>query len=489
MKKIAAYYRSSTDLQENSIEMQRIKAIDYSIKNRIPIHEEYIDKDVSARKNTIRQRPNMKKLLQEIEAGVVGELIVYKRDRLARNVKEHMELYHLFEKHNVKVHFSSDGEVQMYYSPIGEYLESILGAICEHEGSQIAQRIRETKIAKFLAGKSAGNLPFGYKYGEKTKEGKITIHKQEKAIEIVKKIFSDILSDKYANLTVLCNVLNNQGLKQNGVDWNSAKIVKTVSNPLYAGTRIVNFGNKKHKKAYVDLSIVTEEEWDLANKKLEKMIHKREYTKEEFRFPLKRILLCSFCRKPLETRKRMKNYKNYDVYECKEHDVCIDARVIEVDLLHHSNQFFTRLASGKFEELYERNQKHNVEKILKLIQRQKQTVEKIENKLEIQMDLWLKKKAESHQENAKIKNEEVKKEKNKLQQLQMRLHEIKNFKERAKKWLGDLELRDEIAILPDVEREQFYKDMIHAVYVNCFEYHIIFKHPFMSIQEVHIEDV
>ena len=33
MKKTIAYYRSSTDLQENSIEMQQIKAFEYSMKN------------------------------------------------------------------------------------------------------------------------------------------------------------------------------------------------------------------------------------------------------------------------------------------------------------------------------------------------------------------------------------------------------------------------------------------------------------------------
>lgn len=50
MKKTIAYYRSSTDLQENSIEMQQIKAFEYSMKKRITIDEEYVDKDVSATK-------------------------------------------------------------------------------------------------------------------------------------------------------------------------------------------------------------------------------------------------------------------------------------------------------------------------------------------------------------------------------------------------------------------------------------------------------
>ncbi|MGR5912231.1 recombinase family protein [Bacillus cereus] len=127
-----------------------------ALKKRITIDEEYVDKDVSARKKTLMQRPSMNKLIKEIEVGVVGSIIVYKRDRLARKLQEHMQLYRLFQEHNIDVYFSSDSEVQMNYSPIGEYIEAIFGSICESEGSLIAQRIQETKIAKFLSGKYAG---------------------------------------------------------------------------------------------------------------------------------------------------------------------------------------------------------------------------------------------------------------------------------------------------------------------------------------------
>ena len=43
MKKTVAYYRSSTDLQEHSIEMQRSKAMYTSLEKRIIIDEEFVD--------------------------------------------------------------------------------------------------------------------------------------------------------------------------------------------------------------------------------------------------------------------------------------------------------------------------------------------------------------------------------------------------------------------------------------------------------------
>ena len=49
-EKTVTYYRNSADFQENSIEMQQIKAFEYSVKHQLAIDEEYIDKDTSARK-------------------------------------------------------------------------------------------------------------------------------------------------------------------------------------------------------------------------------------------------------------------------------------------------------------------------------------------------------------------------------------------------------------------------------------------------------
>ena len=63
------------------------------------------------------------------------------------------------KEYNIEVCFASENEIAMTYTAIGEYLECILGAMNEHEGKQIAERIMETRIANFIAGKSSGNVP------------------------------------------------------------------------------------------------------------------------------------------------------------------------------------------------------------------------------------------------------------------------------------------------------------------------------------------
>lgn len=86
--KTVAYYRSSIDSQENSIEMQQNSVLTRSIDMALIIDEEYIDEAVSARKVSLKKRPALQKLLQDIDNNDVGTLFVFKRDRLARNVMD-----------------------------------------------------------------------------------------------------------------------------------------------------------------------------------------------------------------------------------------------------------------------------------------------------------------------------------------------------------------------------------------------------------------
>ena len=39
----------------------------------------------------------MAKLIKDIEMGIVDRILVYKRDRLARDLSEHLKLYELFK--------------------------------------------------------------------------------------------------------------------------------------------------------------------------------------------------------------------------------------------------------------------------------------------------------------------------------------------------------------------------------------------------------
>lgn len=146
--KTVAYYRSSIDSQENSIGMQQNSVLTRSINMALIINEEYIDEAVSTRKVSLKKRPALQKLLQDINNNDVGTLFLFKRDRLARNVMEYYEIYQILRNKKINVILTAPNEPPVYYTSIGEYLELIMAGMAQREGEQIIEHTEELCYVK-----------------------------------------------------------------------------------------------------------------------------------------------------------------------------------------------------------------------------------------------------------------------------------------------------------------------------------------------------
>lgn len=94
---------------------------------------------VSANKLSLRERPLMREFLAWIQQGLVESVIVYNRDRLARNYYEAMDMYPLFKVFNVKVIFTAHDT-----PPFGDYLQEAIAAIfAQMEGRNISRRTKD----------------------------------------------------------------------------------------------------------------------------------------------------------------------------------------------------------------------------------------------------------------------------------------------------------------------------------------------------------
>jgi DNA invertase Pin-like site-specific DNA recombinase len=84
-------------------------------------------------------RPELNKLIEKIKAG--DTLVVCKLDRLARNVKEGIELVELLFKKNVKVDVLNLGLLEN--TTIGRFYLQLLLAVAEMERNMIVERVVE----------------------------------------------------------------------------------------------------------------------------------------------------------------------------------------------------------------------------------------------------------------------------------------------------------------------------------------------------------
>lgn len=171
MLRCAIYTRKSTDegLEQefNSLDAQR-EACEAYIKSQkhegwklLPQH--YDDGGYSG---GTMERPALKKLLQEVEAGRVDIVVVYKVDRLSRALSDFARMVELFDQH--KVSFVSVTQQFNTTSSMGRLTLNVLLSFAQFEREVTAERIRDKIAASKKKGMWMGSLPpLGYDIQDK----------------------------------------------------------------------------------------------------------------------------------------------------------------------------------------------------------------------------------------------------------------------------------------------------------------------------------
>jgi site-specific DNA recombinase len=106
-------------------------------------------------------RPALKRLLDDIEAGLVDCVVVYKVDRLSRSLMDFARLSEVFEKHGVA--FVSVTQQINTGTSMGKLMLGILISFAQFERETIAERTRDRMASARRKGRWVGGRPFlGY---------------------------------------------------------------------------------------------------------------------------------------------------------------------------------------------------------------------------------------------------------------------------------------------------------------------------------------
>jgi DNA invertase Pin-like site-specific DNA recombinase len=132
-QRAAIYARVSTFDQEPENQLQELRRY---VEARGWTGTEYIDKGVSGAKDS---RPALDRLVKDATRRTFDTLIVWRLDRLGRNLKHLITL--LEELQSMGVAFVSLHEGIDATTPAGKLQMHILGAIAEFERARIAERV------------------------------------------------------------------------------------------------------------------------------------------------------------------------------------------------------------------------------------------------------------------------------------------------------------------------------------------------------------
>ncbi|MCC8066386.1 MAG: recombinase family protein, partial [Clostridiales bacterium] len=248
--KVAIYIRVSTTYQidKDSLPMQRKDLIAYCTLILGTENYEIFEDAGYSGKNT--DRPAFQEMMQRIRNGEFTHVLVWKIDRISRNLLDFAEMYE--ELQALRVTFVSKNEQFDTSTAIGEAMLKIILVFAELERNMTSERVTATMIARANNGQwNGGRIPFGYDYNPET----CTFSNREDEAKVCRILKDDYISNK--SLTHTARLLNDSGFKTRaGVNWTPTAVWIIASSPFYAGIYRYN-----RYKGMENRTINPEDEW------------------------------------------------------------------------------------------------------------------------------------------------------------------------------------------------------------------------------------
>lgn len=365
--KTVIYSRQSLDKdkQKNSSNVQKAECLKYAQARGWLVHEYFDEGDKSARITSIESRPVLQRLLFDALEGNITRLIVYKRDRLARNVEQYLVILNRLQEANVEIHFAAENEPPIIQGYIGEFVEIILAGLAQQEGENIYRRQMEAKQYQAGVGvKVAGAPPFGYtlwtklSVEEKAMYTCSEIENTEK--QIVKKDEANIIKRMYELFNIhwnrdkkLKDILKEMQEKDSYLANVSTDDLKVwIPRIIHKGLLIQKVGGKTFEYYDPNWRIVEEKIWEEANRKLGLIEPKTvDEEKEKYQALLVDKIKCSYCQ-PLEEKGEVKFFAKKNVYyRCNTCDRSIPIEKFDQFVMKKVISDLEEMANNRFDTL------------------------------------------------------------------------------------------------------------------------------------------
>lgn len=241
-KRCAIYTRKSSDegLDQdfNSLDAQR-EAAEHHIRAQAHegwtvVPDRYDDGGFSGGS---MERPALKRLMQDIEDGLVDVIVVYKIDRMSRSMADFMKIMEVFDRHKVSFvsvtqHFNTD-------TSMGRLILNILQSFAQFEREMTTERIRDKFAASKRKGMWMGGVPpLGYdvhnrKLEMNPREAEIVQYIFHRFIEIgsATMLVKDLAEKGYTSK----NWVSRTGKHHQGQPITKSAIYKILCNQIYIG--------------------------------------------------------------------------------------------------------------------------------------------------------------------------------------------------------------------------------------------------------------
>lgn len=296
----AVYARFSSDSQrDESIEIQVRLCSELIAREGWTAGEVYADYAMTGRNG---ERPAFRRMREDMAAGAFDVLVVYKQDRLARN----MELAAGFKRElfarGLRLVSYREGEVRD--DPEGFLTSTMQDAFAEYYSRNLSVLIRGGIDQNARECKANGQRRYGYSTGP---DGRYAVDEAEAAV--VRRVFSEYLAGM--GTTAIAAGLNADGLRtERGNPWSK----QTVSKMLKADRYIGVYRYAGHVAEGGMPAIIDEGDFQMVQ---DKMAARKANGNRAAVYMLSGKLYCAACGAPMTgTSGNGKSGRRYDYYRC-----------------------------------------------------------------------------------------------------------------------------------------------------------------------------
>ena len=297
---------------ENYKKIDSLKQHEEFLKRRIKelgIHVKKWYKEVVSGDN-IKDRPEIQKLLKEVESGNIDGVLVVDIDRLARgDTTDQGIISRTFKYTNTKII-----TLNKVYDPKNDEDEDFFEFnlfFARREYKMINKRQQRGRLSSVMAGKfCASEAPYGYKKVKIKGDKGFTLEINEEEANVIRIIFKKRTSG--VGLTTICNYLNDLNIKPKKSDvWTQSTLLTILSNPVYCGKIRWNMNKtikrihdgdivKKRVKSNNDVIIVEGLHKGIVDEETFKLVQKSttnipRIANAELKNPFAGIVRCSIC--------------------------------------------------------------------------------------------------------------------------------------------------------------------------------------------------
>lgn len=234
-RRCAVYTRKSSEegLEQefNSLHAQREACEAYIASQRsegwVLVRDRYDDGGISG--GTL-DRPGLKRLLDDVEDGLVDVVVVYKIDRLSRSLMDFAKLVDVFDRNGVT--FVSVTQSFNTTTSMGRLTLNILLSFAQFEREVTAERIRDKFRASRMKGMwMGGTPPLGYRVENR----KLVVVEDE--AKIVRHVFERFIA--IGSGTELARELAGQGIRtRSGKSFDKKHVYRLLNNRAYIGEAV-----------------------------------------------------------------------------------------------------------------------------------------------------------------------------------------------------------------------------------------------------------